>query len=192
MALVVGQGMKNDWFMRVTRSYSLKGLNGRSYLWDQAQKGIGESPLIGFGLSMGATGMPENKLSDAWTSSEVSDPAQLSRVTFHNGYVQSVMDSGVLGTFFYIATMMVALFRLIADARKEYAPAFYAIVFLCVSNLGESVIYSAAMFPSLFFWSCAVFAMSLRRDEKNFSTASVIEVTDSSIRTGSLYPNLLR
>jgi O-antigen ligase len=168
-----GHRIDGAWLAQTTRTDSFGTLSGRTYIWTEAMKGIANSPWIGFGFTMGASGMLENNLSDTWTRNLVSDPRQLSRVSMHNGYVQSLMDSGIIGTFFYLSTLVLAVWRAMKlDKERVYPTTMYALLFLCISNFGDSVIYSGTMFPSVCFWACAVFAMSLKEPLPHLAAAA--------------------
>ena len=61
---------------------------------------------------------------------------------------------------------LLAFWRMmIRDRQRKYGAEMFSLVFLAVSNMGESVIFTAATFPSIFFWYTAILALSLRRNE---------------------------
>jgi len=134
-------------------------LTGRTGLWEAAEQGFSRRPWLGYGYTLGAEGIPglESPGGDV-------DPTDLSRATLHNGYVQSLLDAGILGFSLYGLTILLAVVRiLLRDRERRYPEILYALLFLAVANGGESVIYSGAVFPSLCFWTCTVFALSLPR-----------------------------
>ncbi len=189
---ISGQRIDQGTVARVTRAYSVTTLNGRTYLWDQAMKGIDESPWFGFGFTLGSTGMRENNLSDSWTAGVVEDPRQLAKVTLHNGYIQSLMDSGVVGTFLYICTIVLALSRMIRlDKNRAHPAALYTLLFLGLANFGESIISSGAGFPSIFFWASAIFALSLKDSRISEAPVSGGRLPRSTL-AAQPFSNLLR
>jgi O-antigen ligase len=189
---ISGQRIDQATVARVTRADSITNFNGRTYLWDQAMKGIGESPWFGFGFTLGSTGMRENNLSDSWTAGLVEDPRQLAKVTLHNGYIQSLMDSGVIGTFFYIWTIVLALSRMIRlDKNREHPAALYTLLFFNISSFGESIISSVAGFPGIYFWACVIFALSLKESRMSKAPTASGRLP-RTMMTAQPFPNLLR
>jgi O-antigen ligase len=163
------------------RLNSLSTLTGRTELWESAKQGFGERPWFGNGYTLGAEG-----ILDSSSLGRDIDPTDLSRTTLHNGYVQSLLDAGILGLSLYALTILLAVARiLLRDRERRYPEILYALLFLAVANAGESVIYSGAIFPSLCFWICAVFALGLPRS----SEARSAQV--SSLRLAPP-PNILR
>jgi O-antigen ligase len=160
-ALVLSLRVDSSKAAQFARVDTLTTLTGRTALWVEALSGIQERPVFGYGFTLGSTGLPENRSSSEGVSQTV-DPTQLSRQTLHNGYIQCVMDSGLVGLFFYLSTMVVAISRVTRrDSGRKYPELMYTLVFLCIANLGESVVYSGAVFQSLCFWIFAVVALSL-------------------------------
>ncbi len=95
----------------------------------------------------------------------------------HNGYIQSLVDSGVIGTLFYVLVVLLAIRSFYRYDRKRAFPAEFAgLIFLTVANLGEAVIYSASVFSSILFWLLAIFALSLPGGTNRGETATSIRV----------------
>lgn len=152
------------WAKRAARLDSVSGLSGRVGIWQEAFAGWRESPWLGYGFTLGATGLPGHDPLATKLNVIDTDPMELSRRTLHNGYVQCLLDTGLIGTLLYLLSMVVALWRLLKfDGDRRYPCALYAIVFLATANGGESVVYSGSVFPSLCFWASTVFALSLRK-----------------------------
>jgi len=134
---------------------------GRTQLWNDAINGLRQRPWFGYGFTLGSTGLAANKRILNDEDSQL-DPTNLSRQTLHNGYVQCALDAGLVGLFFYCATMLIALRRLIGcDRARQFPVALYGLIFLMVANSGESVIYSGSIFQSLCFWAIAIFSLGL-------------------------------
>ena len=158
----LGVRLENSQAEQFARLDSVSTLTGRTQLWQAALEGFKEEPLFGFGFTMGSLGMEHIQSREAWSGLGAEDAQAHSRATTHNGYLQSLLDSGLVGTFFYVTCIVVALKRLLQYGRdRGNAPVFYSLLFLIVANFAESVIYSGSVFPSIFFWYCAAFAMTL-------------------------------
>jgi O-antigen ligase len=143
----------------ILREESLMNFSGRTEIWKQAIKGFLDNPFFGYGLTAGSEGLFDYRSSLFRKSSEAR---QISRQTLHNGYVQSLMDTGLIGTLFYLLIMSVSLYRIIKFKSKMQKPVeFFLITFLMIANIGESVIYAASVFHSILFWGAAISAMSL-------------------------------
>jgi O-antigen ligase len=137
---------------------SVKDLTGRTEMWAAALEEWRARPVLGYGYTMGGLGMRGDR-----QVSLDADPTVFSRQTLHNGYVQSLMDSGLAGLFFYLAAIMTSIARLAQrDVRRRYPEAMYVVLFLAVANVGESIIFSGSVFQSLCYWFTAIFALSLR------------------------------
>ena len=114
--------------------------------------------MFGYGFTLGGLG-----LTNLQAVSGDDDPTQYSRMTLHNGYVQSIMDAGLVGFFFYLMTIFVSIRCILRfDKDRQFPEALYVLVFLSIANGGESVVYSGSVFQSLCFWVFAVFAMHLK------------------------------
>jgi len=145
---------------KLLRTESIGNLTGRTEVWAEALKRVAERPWLGYGFGAGGLGMTTDN------TMRLSSPGQgsASVPTLHNGYVQSLVDSGILGTALYTLIILFAIWRMVwRDRRREFGAEFFALTFLAVSNMGESVIFAAATFPSIFFWYAAILALSLRR-----------------------------
>jgi O-antigen ligase len=165
---------------------SISDLTGRTELWQSAYKGWQEKPLLGYGFTLGGMG-----LSGDQAQNQDLDPTQFSRRTLHNGYIQSLMDSGFAGFFLYVATILVSIARVLRfDRRREYPEVLYVLLFLSIANLGESVIYSGSVFQSISFWIFAVFALGLESYDHKMRGTTSAESVPSCI--ASQHPNLLQ
>jgi O-antigen ligase len=166
---------------------SVANLTGRTELWQAAYRGFRDRPWFGYGFTMGGLGLEDDTAvpSDA-------DPTQYSRQTLHNGYIQSVMDAGVIGFFFYLMTLLMAIGRIVRfDSKRRFPEALYVLLFLSIANLGESVVYSGSVFQSLSFWVFAIFALGLSR-ERSLEDAVDVVATAERAAALSVAPNLMR
>ncbi len=147
------------------RTKSLSTLTGRTQLWEAAWHAFQDRPFFGYGYTAGAEALQRHESNLKNVQPQVSG-RQLAGTTLHNGYLQSLLDSGVIGTVFYVTVIVVSIIRFVRyDRDRIFAPEFYATVFLAVANGGESIIYSASMFHGILFWAVAVLAFSLRRSQ---------------------------
>ena len=152
-----------DFISGAARTDSVGSLSGRTTLWEESLGAFGERPLFGYGLTQGSEVL-EATMGPAHGLAHVEiDPRELSRRTLHNGYIQSLFDTGILGTAFYGLIIVAAILRmLLKDRERRYAGVFFVLVFAAIGNLSENIIYAASVMPSAFFWLIAVFALSAR------------------------------
>lgn len=161
--LTIEYKMNDDQIENYTRIESIKNLSGRTILWQSALKPFFNSPIVGYGFTVGADGFKESKGYFKSKGDGFSD-----RATLHNGYVQSLLDSGVLGTIFYVSIILFATFKLYAyDRMRKYKTSFFVLNYYMVANMGESLIYSASSFESIFYWMVATHVLGLRKNRKN-------------------------
>lgn len=156
-------------FMRVG---SISTLNGRTKIWHDGFMAFSKTPILGRGFTAGGEALysdNENQHLSTMISANQGTPSTLDKSRFigkstlHNGIIQSLLDAGIVGTFFYLTAMLAALRGfLVGDWLKKYPAEFACLVFLLVTNISQNVIYSAAVFDSLLFWGLVVFALSLR------------------------------
>lgn len=149
---------------KVMRVESISNLTGRVQLWERAIEAFEAQPYLGYGFTAGATGLEVETGGGTFGGPEGLSSRAMGRTTMHSGYVQSLLDSGVIGTIFYLAVIVLSIRSLYRYDRERRFPAeFAALVFLAVANMSEAAIYSASVFSSAFFWILAVFALSLSR-----------------------------
>ncbi len=142
------------------RTDSLEHLSGRTVMWDIGFKELKKSPLFGYGFTAGASVVFKewNRIRNFQGREK-----EKSRDTLHSGYVQSLLDAGYIGTFFYLLVIILAFKNLNRwDSARQYPVEFFSMIFLIASNFTESIIFSAGTFTSLMFWATAVFAFSLK------------------------------
>ncbi len=144
------------------RPESLTGLTGRVNLWQQSWQRFTQSPLLGYGLTLGSEVIMTAKAQNF--NVDKNHKRETSKTTLHNGYVQSVFDSGLIGTIFYVFIILLSFYGFVhKDTNREFPAEFYALIFLIVANFGESIIYGASSYHTMLFWILAVFALSLRK-----------------------------
>jgi O-antigen ligase len=148
---------------RIFRTSSITNLTGRVSLWEEGLDAFKRSPLVGYGFTVGSDGLDgQDQHGFGRDALSFKEARQQGRRTLHSGYLQSMLDAGIIGTFFYALTMMMALRRVWKLGREpRFAPYFFALLYLMVANLSQNVVYSASVYDSIFFWGVAVFALSL-------------------------------
>lgn len=171
IALPVGYGIKtldltpdvsNAKYLRVE---TITNLTGRVSLWEQGIQAFYRSPYFGYGYTAGASGLKSSAHKNGGENEEDIDANRgIGKTTLHSGYLQSLLDSGAIGTLFYIAIIAVSLINIL---RRQDSPhnraAFYGLMFLTVSNATQNVIYSASVYDSVMFFGLAIFAMSANK-----------------------------
>lgn len=158
---------------RALRIGSISTLNGRTKIWRDGITAFSKSPILGHGFTAGGEAFHSDDKSirlstvtaaNQDTPSFLDKSRTIGKSTLHNGIIQSLLDAGVVGTFFYLTAMVAALRGfLVCDWSRRYPAEFACLVFLLVTNIAQNVIYSAAVFDSILFWGLVVFALSLRR-----------------------------
>ncbi len=146
----------------VLREKSLINLSGRTAVWEVALKQFYKRPLAGYGFTRGG-GALEGAVTLNQGFSYQKLAGNRGAPSLHNGYIQSLLDSGLLGFMFYIFIITFSVARLLKlDKARCYSVEFYIIVYLAIANLAESTIMSTSVLHSTLFWILAVFSLSIR------------------------------
>lgn len=143
------------------RQGSIDTFSGRTAIWEQALQQYWKAPWLGHGFTAGGIALDrESQGLSALASSPQA--AMQGSVTLHNGYVQALLDSGGIGALLYMAIIVSALLCFLRyDRARHYAAEFYCLLFLAIANLGETVIFGAAVFHGVWFWYLTVLALTL-------------------------------
>ncbi|SPP62992.1 O-antigen ligase family protein [Nitrospira lenta] len=160
LGIVVGTQVTSEQRAKIFRQGSLENLSGRTAMWTQALERYWEHPWLGYGFTAGGVVLSES----GWrgTGSASSNSPSQGAVTLHNGYVQALLDSGGIGAALYVAVIVSALLCFLRyDGAKQYAAEFYCLLFLAIANLGETVIFGAAVLHGVWFWYVTVLALTL-------------------------------
>lgn len=146
---------------KAARAGSVSTLTGRIPLWENAMEAFSERPFIGYGSTLGSYALEYGSdNTNASFSHEKREGRSLSTETMHNGYFQTMLDLGLFGTFFYVMIFVTAIRRIyLRDKLRKYGAVSYAVVFMAIANMGESIVYSAAVSHSIVFWIAVVFAL---------------------------------
>jgi len=146
----------------VVRTEGIESLSGRVGLWRAGVSAIADSPLLGYGLTLGALGLPTRMPTDARSDASLHELTSVSRETLHNGFLQSFLDTGFIGALVYLGIVVLAPIRLLLhDSARRYSHVLFVLVFMAVANLGETVIYSGAVFDGVLYWGMVVFALAI-------------------------------
>ncbi|MGZ8216728.1 O-antigen ligase family protein [Methylomagnum sp.] len=176
--------IKGDSVKKFARVESITNLTGRLELWNKALYKYYENPIVGLGLTAGATAFIDdrNVVGFDAKSDDLSANRSIGMTTMHSGYMQSLLDSGFVGTFFYLSLIVASIWRLYGnDTARQYPAEFYLLVFLSISNISENVIYAVTVFNSVLFFMLAAFAMHLR-------PSNPVPDQGKSIRPALIYP----
>jgi len=165
VVIVPAQEIKNNLAtgtQSVVRTEGIESLSGRVGLWKEGISAIAESPLLGYGLTLGALGLPTESLSNTRSEPTLGNLTYISRETLHNGFLQAFLDSGIVGALVYLYIVVATPIRLLRhDLARRYPYVFFVLVFMAIANLGESIIYSGAVFDSVFYWGIVVLALTV-------------------------------
>ena len=145
------------------RSDSIGNLTGRVGVWQSAYEHFKQRPLLGYGFTTGDDAFKD------FANSNISKVVSTKRYSLHNGYVQALLDSGLIGAILYLVILSAAIIKILATHDHQMAGALYVLIFVAVANMGESVMFSAAVFPSLLAWYFVVFGLSLQKSTSQSS-----------------------
>ncbi|MBI2799514.1 MAG: O-antigen ligase family protein [Gammaproteobacteria bacterium] len=170
-ALVVGLGaaafnysVDKEAASKIFRLNTLSTLSGRVDLWARGLKALEYRPWLGYGFTVGSEGLQNIKPGLGLSSAR--DARLVARTSLHSGYMQSILDSGIIGTLFYLNVIGISLWRFWRnDSKREFPAAFYGVLFFSIANFGENIIYSASVFHSVAFWILATLGLSLTSRE---------------------------
>ena len=112
-------------------------LTGRLPLWIMAGAAITQKPWLGFGY--GAFWQPENSI-----FALVSRKAGWHAVNAHNGFLQVVLDIGLIGLALVLCLLCTVIWRSLKEVRVNSSPlALWPVLYLCVfvvANMDEALL----------------------------------------------------
>ncbi|HEU4778886.1 MAG TPA: O-antigen ligase family protein [Steroidobacteraceae bacterium] len=179
LGLAAGVQLDRGTVDRAVRANSLTNLSGRLALWQYGwELGRGQ-PVFGRGLTMGSQALaPDGSTMPAGGSSLANghrDGREVARATFHNGYLQSYLDSGLMGALLYLLVVAAAGWRaLAAEKTAESGMILYVMVFLAVSNLGQNAIQGPSTVYGVVFWLLVAAAATLPRRQGRLETKGAV------------------
>ena len=143
---------------KAVRWDSISSLTGRIPLWERSRDAFYNRPIVGYGSAVGSYALTDDGDRPIGMKNE-REARSIGHETLHNGYVQSVLDLGMLGLFFYVAIFFVAIRRVYRyDIDRTGGAVLYGVLFMAIGNLGESIVYSASVSHSIVFWCVVVLA----------------------------------
>ena len=151
-------------------------LTGRAQIWEATIRALPQSPLVGFGFGVSGDALMKIGINTNYFSN-LQDSLIKSNPTLHNGYVQAIGDSGLLGGVLYICIVLGScLAYWHHQIFKIYTAEFCLVIFLSVANFAESLIFKASTWQSSLFWYLAVFGFSFRgiRKKTNYPAFQII------------------
>lgn len=169
LGLAAGVQLEQSTVDRAVRANSLSNLSGRLTLWQYGwELGRGQ-PVFGRGLTMGSQALASDgstmMAGGSSLSNRARDGREVARATFHNGYLQSYLDSGLIGALLYLLVIGAAAWRaLIAEKTVESGMVLYTVLFLAISNLGQNAIQGPSTVYGVVFWLLAAAAATLPRN----------------------------
>ncbi len=125
-------------------------LTGRTDIWDAALEQVAKRPLLGYGYKSFWLGLQGHE------SQEVVYRTSWKVPNSHNGYLDLLLDLGVLGLGSFVLSMGMSFYRAIAWLRLHIGPeGLYPIVCLCyivLYNVTEStLLLDSLSFPWLLY-----------------------------------------
>lgn len=169
LAMFAGVSVDRGSVDRAVRANSLSNMSGRLDLWKYGWEIGREQPAFGSGLTMGSQALSAHEGLPAGGGER--DSRAVARATFHNGYLQSYLDSGLGGALLYVLVIGAAAWRAYTAAKsRESGMVLYCILFLAVSNLGQNAIQAPSTIHGLLFWLLVGAAAALPRRVRRAET----------------------
>lgn len=160
--IIIDVHLASETQSKVIRSGSVGTLSGRTVLWELALKKFQDSPLLGYGFTTGSDALASDMGDTLSTAFGVADRSQQKAFSLHSGYIQALLDSGVIGAGLYLAILGVALWRLFRyDQERHHGAEMYCLVFFSISNLTDTIIFGAAVFYEVFYWYLSIMALGV-------------------------------
>lgn len=134
-SLNVSLDFSNAKFLRVE---TISNLTGRVSLWEQGLQAFYRSPYVGYGYTVGATGLQFSENKNGQSGENIDATRDIGRMTLHSGYLQSLLDAGAIGTLFYLAIIAVALRNMMKqeDTSRNRA-VFFGLTFWRLATLAK-------------------------------------------------------
>lgn len=162
------------------RSDSIGNIGGRIGLWGLAWEKALDRPILGHGLGCASLAFVKD---GSRLVRELGETVSLTRdvlkggmipghSSMHNGYLQSLLDVGFPGAMFYIFIIISSIITFYQKSLGgENVAGFYLAMVFALTNMTESVIFSAAISASISFWFLAILAFYLRSNSRKSECA---------------------
>ncbi len=163
---------------RAVRAESLGSLSGRLGLWQHGLELARNQPMFGSGLTMGSQVLAADSSIGSTGSASLAnrevDARAVARVTFHNGYLQAYMDSGLGGALLYLLVIVAAGWRaLTAEKTVESGVILYVVIFLAIANMAQNAVQGPSTVYGVVFWLLVGAAAALPRRVVNHANSTV-------------------
>lgn len=141
------------------RNESLLNLSGRTTMWSVAIPAAIKKPL-GFGYCLGGLAMADPRaqsvnmsVDKTQTLSTLLTPPKNATATLHNGYVQALGDSGLLGFIVYLSVYIQGVYFIVKTQSDKKIVLFSCIFILfSIGNFVESIFFSPRTSIALTMW----------------------------------------
>lgn len=167
---------------KAMRLESVHTLSGRTDMWALGLEVLAGSPVLGYGFTVGSdafSGMRYQIIDQFGTSSNMVKQGGL----LDSGYMQSLMDSGILGITVYGVIILVSLFSAVRQPdRYVGAPILACLLFLAIANVGESLIFAGATPHSVFYWYLAILSARLLRSSPSPAVVASLPAAPAASR----------
>jgi len=158
-------------------------LTGRTELWTLVVQAIGQRPMLGYGFDSFWMGLQGESLGI------IRDVGWLVP-TAHNGYLDLLLGTGIVGVLLFLPLLLQSLRRAIQTAdtltgSERYFPAAF-LLFLLVYNLNESALITRSGIPFLLFVSINVATTRARNARQATSLKALYPATTFGLGASSL------
>jgi exopolysaccharide production protein ExoQ len=156
-------------------------LTGRTYLWQQGIQAFLQSPWIGVGYQaywVQGFSEPERLWSDFFITSR-------SGFHFHNTYIETAVETGVVGLFLLCGVMLAMVFghlkRLLGDTynNESYVLVGVALLLLIRSFVEIDVLFPYQIGSFLFYFAAARLTMASTQPQPSFRPRKRVEYAAS-------------
>jgi len=161
LVVITGVKLPFSTIKKNVRIESITNLSGRIYLWEAALERLKERPLFGHGLGSADDAFKGEESRSNPKDMHRPETERSFRPTMHNGYIQSLLDGGVVGFIFYLITLAKAFYNLLIYSDKKYLSPLYVVTFFLVANLGQSAIMGTATFSGIIGWYFIIYGLRL-------------------------------
>ena len=149
----------------IFRTETFATLTGRTTLWQDGFKSFQERPWLGYGFTSGGDTLTRrpSELNTEYRGLVGKKKTRRSGATLHNGYIQALLDAGLIGAFLYIALLFKAISNIIRARHGDLAIPLFVLVFVAIANLATTIVFSTATFLSVLAWYFIVFGLNLEK-----------------------------
>lgn len=143
----------------IIRENTIEDIGGRTKMWHRGMDAFKKRPLFGYGFSIGAEGLFADGRRNTYYDTELKK----TKYTLHNGFVQVLLDGGIIGFIFYISILGLSIIKYLKSWNYSDKVGQYSIIFITLANMGESFLFSASTTNSLIAWYFVVYGLSIEK-----------------------------